>query len=90
MKEIAENLRKLTLGRFFSFKEFCNFTGLDEENGRTMLAKLSLDCHLVPAGKTLFKTIHGKQRDKFIKERIKHCEERIDSYYKLYKHLKGL
>lgn len=90
LKNIAYDLRKLTLGRKFTFKEFCELINQKGKDAESLLNLLVMDCHVEHIGKDRYRVSHGEHRTKLIKYRLELCKVKINGWHELYKHLKEL
>jgi len=90
LKDIAYDIRKLTLGRNFTFKEFMHFVGQGKKDAASLLNLLVMDCHVEHIGGDKYKIAHGDARKNLIESRIELCKVKIDGWHELYKHLKTL
>ena len=86
-KLIAEDLRKLTLSKEFSFDEFKDIVQLTHEQAFSLLNNMVLDCWVKPSGKKGWVVLHGEGRTEQITNRIKMTEQKIREYFALLKHL---
>lgn len=90
LKDIAYDMRKLTLGRNFTFKEFMHFVGQEKKDAASLLNLLVLNCHVEHIKGDKYRVVHGEKRAELIKNRIELCKVKIDGWHELYKHLKTL
>ena len=88
--KLAEDLRKYTLCREFTFKEFVDLVKLDEKKAAEVMQLLLLDCHIKPSGKSGWKVIYGEGRQKYIVNKIALTESKIKEYFVILNHMKEL
>ena len=87
--EMMNKMREITLGGVFTLADFEGVVGVTGEEAKKLLGMVLLDCYAVSVSGG-FKVLHGKERTKAIAEKIKICEENINKWYIMHKHLKKL